>query len=42
MMQFIIGVILGIMIATIGVTGVAKMADSGVDKIKTIIKEGDK
>jgi len=41
-MQFLIGIILGIMIATVGVTGVAKIADSGVDKIKTIIKEGDK
>jgi hypothetical protein len=41
-MQLLIGIILGIMIATVGVTGVAKIADSGVDKIKTIIKEGDK
>jgi hypothetical protein len=38
----LIGIILGIMIATVGVTGVAKIADSGVDKVKTIIKEGDK
>ena len=41
-MQLLIGIILGIMIATVGITGVAKIADSGVDKIKTIIKEGDK
>jgi hypothetical protein len=41
-MQLLVGVILGIMIATVGVTGVAKIADSGVDKIKTIIKEGNK
>jgi len=41
-MQLLIGIILGIMIATVGVTGVAKIADSGVDKVKTIIKEGDK
>jgi len=41
-MQLLIGIILGIMIATVGVTGVAKIADSGIDKIKTIIKEGDK
>jgi len=41
-MQLLIGIILGIMIATVGVTGVAKIADSGVDKVKTIIKEGNK
>jgi len=41
-MQLLVGVILGIMIATVGVTGVAKIADSGVDKIKTIIKECNK
>ena len=41
-MQLLIGIILGIMIATVGITGVAKIADSGVDKVKTIIKEGNK
>jgi len=41
-MQLLIGIILGIMIATVGVTGVAKIADSGVDKVKSIIKEGNK
>jgi len=41
-MQLLIGIILGIMIATVGVTGVAKIADSGVDKIKTVIKDGNK
>jgi hypothetical protein len=41
-MQLLIGIILGIMIATVGITGVAKIADSGVDKIKTVIKDGNK
>jgi hypothetical protein len=41
-MQLLIGIILGIMIATVGITGVAKIADSGVDKVKTIIKDGSK
>jgi hypothetical protein len=41
-MQLLIGIILGIMIATVGITGVAKIADSGVDKIKSVIKDGNK
>jgi hypothetical protein len=41
-MQLLIGIILGIMIATVGVSGVAKIADSGIDKVKTIIKDGEK
>jgi hypothetical protein len=41
-MNFIVGVILGIMIASVGVSGVAQIADSGIDKVKTIVKEGSK
>jgi hypothetical protein len=41
-MNFIVGVILGIMIASVGVSGVAQIADSGIDKVKTIVKEGAK
>ena len=41
-MNFIVGVILGIMIASVGVSGVAHIADSGIDKVKTIVKEGSK
>ena len=33
-MNFLIGIILGIVIATIGVTGVARIADKGVNVIK--------
>ena len=41
-MNFIVGIILGIMIASVGVSGVAQIADSGIDKVKTIVKEGTK
>lgn len=33
-MNFLIGIILGIVIATIGVTGAARIADKGVNAIK--------
>jgi hypothetical protein len=38
-MQFIIGVIVGIVIATVGFGGVAKMADKGVDATKAVVKD---
>ena len=39
MMNFIAGVIVGIVIATVGFGGIAKMADKGVDKVKEITIE---
>jgi hypothetical protein len=39
MKTFIIGTIFGIVIATVGFTGVARMLDNGVNKVKTESKE---
>jgi hypothetical protein len=41
-MQLIIGIILGIVIATIGVQGVANIAQTGVAKIQDVAKEAAK
>jgi len=38
-MQFIIGVVVGIVIATVGLTGIAQMADKGVSKMQETVKE---
>jgi hypothetical protein len=38
-MQFLIGVIVGIVIATAGFSGVAKILDKGVDAVKTQTQE---
>lgn len=38
-MNFIVGVIVGIVIATVGFTSIARMADRGVDKIKEVTIE---
>jgi uncharacterized membrane protein YtjA (UPF0391 family) len=39
MVSHIIAFILGIVVATIGFTGVAQVADSGVQKIQETVKE---
>jgi hypothetical protein len=39
MVQFIIGVVVGIAIATVGVSGVAKIADKGVTQVQTVVKD---
>lgn len=39
MMQFIIGVVVGIVVATVGLTGIAEMADKGVQKVQETVKE---
>lgn len=41
-MNFIVGVITGIVIATVGFSGIAKMADNGVNKVKEITIEQTK
>jgi capsular polysaccharide biosynthesis protein len=41
-MNFIIGVILGFVVATIGFAGMAKLMDSGVDKTKDIVQKIEK
>ena len=38
-MSHLIAFILGIVIATVGFTGVAKMLDNGVSKTKAIVQE---
>jgi hypothetical protein len=38
-MQFLIGVIVGIVVATVGLTGIAQMADKGVSKMQETVKE---
>ena len=40
-MNFIIGVIFGIIVSTIGFSGVAKMLDSGVNTTKSVVKQID-
>lgn len=39
MINFIVGVIVGVVIATVGFSGIAKMADKGVDKVKEVTIE---
>ena len=39
MINFIVGIIVGIVIATVGFSGIAKMADKGVDKVKEVTIE---
>jgi uncharacterized membrane protein YtjA (UPF0391 family) len=39
MLSHIVAFVAGIIVATVGFTGVAQIADAGVDKIQTITKE---
>jgi hypothetical protein len=39
MKNFIVGTIFGIVIATIGFSGVARLLDSGVNKVKSVAAE---
>ncbi len=38
-MNFISGLIIGIIIATVGISGLANIVDRSVDKTKVILKE---
>jgi len=42
MIKFTIGVIFGIVVATIGFSGLARMADQGVAKVQEVSKEAAK
>lgn len=42
MRTFILGTIFGIVVATVGFSGIARMLDNGVEKTKTIAIEGAK
>ncbi len=39
MKSFILGVVVGIIISTVGVGGIAQILDHGVDKVKTTTQE---
>jgi len=39
MFNFISGIVIGIIVATAGFSGIAKMLDNGVDKIKNTVQE---
>jgi hypothetical protein len=41
-MNFLIGVIVGITVATVGVSGIASYLDKAVDQTKLIVKENVK
>jgi uncharacterized membrane protein YtjA (UPF0391 family) len=38
-MQFLLGIVVGIIVATVGFTGIAQMADRGVEAIQETVKE---
>jgi hypothetical protein len=38
-MGYIISFILGIVVATVGFTGVAQVADKGVNKVQEVVRE---
>ena len=38
MKNFVMGIVVGIAVATVGVTGLAKLADSAVVKVKTVVQ----
>jgi hypothetical protein len=42
MIKFVVGVVVGITLATVGLSGVAHIVDSGVAKIQQITKEATK
>ena len=39
MTKFIVGVVVGIAISSVGLTGIARLVDKGVDQTKTIIQD---
>ena len=39
MSKFIVGVLVGIAISSVGLTGIARLIDKGVDQTKTIIQD---
>lgn len=39
MKMFIVGTIFGIVVSTVGFTGIAKMLDNGIEKTKSIATE---
>ena len=39
MTKFLVGFILGIVVATVGFSGIARMLDNGVNKVKEVSQE---
>jgi hypothetical protein len=39
MKNFILGIIFGIIVATVGFSGIAKLLDNGVNKVKEVTQE---
>jgi hypothetical protein len=39
MTKFLVGIVVGITIATVGVSGIAQMIEKGVDTTKSIVQE---
>ena len=39
MSKFIVGVLVGIAVSSVGLTGIARLIDRGVDQTKTVIQE---
>jgi hypothetical protein len=37
--KFIVGVLVGIAVSSVGLTGIARLIDRGVDQTKTVIQE---
>jgi hypothetical protein len=42
MKQFFIGTVFGIVVATVGFSGIARMIDKSVDKVQDVAKEAAK
>ena len=42
MTNLLVGFILGVVVSTVGFSGIAKMADKGVDKVKEVTIEQTK
>ena len=42
MINLLVGFILGVIVSTVGFTGIAKIADRGVDKVKEVTIEQTK
>ena len=39
MTKFLVGIVVGIAISTVGVSGIARMVEKGVDTTKSIVQE---
>lgn len=39
MLKFVIGVVVGIAVSTVGFSGLAKIADNGVAQVQTVAKD---